>query len=155
MKFIAHRGNWNGRNEALENSPEYILEAVKRGYDVEIDLWAIDEEIYLGHDSPVYKIDEDFLIKVRDVAWIHAKNYRAVGWLHPTPYHWFWHENDRMVLTSQNYIWCYSEVFVDECIVNQPCDTSIFWNNKMWLKSNIAGLCHDNLITCQERMLAK
>ena len=38
MILISHRGNINGRDEDRENHPEYIQEALDRGYDVEIDL---------------------------------------------------------------------------------------------------------------------
>ena len=33
MKLIAHRGNWAGTNYELENRPDYIAEAINRGYD--------------------------------------------------------------------------------------------------------------------------
>ena len=33
----------------------------KLGYDVEIDVWSIDKQFYLGHDEPQYKIDKKFL----------------------------------------------------------------------------------------------
>ena len=42
MKFISHRGNLNGPIEEYENHPEYILEALKKGFNVEID-----DEIFL------------------------------------------------------------------------------------------------------------
>jgi len=36
--FIAHRGNIGLANSKKENSPEYIDEAIKAGFDVEIDV---------------------------------------------------------------------------------------------------------------------
>ena len=39
MKLISHRGNLEGRKPELENNPEYIDEALSKGYDVEIDVW--------------------------------------------------------------------------------------------------------------------
>lgn len=155
MKLIAHRGNWNGRNKELENSPEYILDAVENGYDVEIDIWGKGDQIFLGHDFAEHEIDEDFLIEIKDVAWIHAKNYGAAEWLQATPYHWFWHENDQMTLTSKGYVWCFPEVLVRGCIVNQPNIESEFWNNESWLNLDVAGICHDDIIGCQRRILGK
>ena len=38
MKYISHRGNINGKDLMLENSPKYIDRALKLGYDVEIDI---------------------------------------------------------------------------------------------------------------------
>ena len=63
MYLIAHRGNINGKNKSKENSPSYILDAIKQGYDVEIDLWVDNDDFWLGHDEPQYKINIDFLSK--------------------------------------------------------------------------------------------
>lgn len=37
--FISHRGNLNGPSPDFENRPEYIIETLHRGYDVETDVW--------------------------------------------------------------------------------------------------------------------
>ena len=39
MILISHRGNINGKKPDLENKPEYIQNAIKLGYNVEIDVW--------------------------------------------------------------------------------------------------------------------
>ena len=52
MKFISHRGNLNGPIEEYENHPEYILEALKKGFNVEIDVRVKNDTFYLGHDFP-------------------------------------------------------------------------------------------------------
>jgi len=61
MILISHRGNINGKNPTRENSPDYIMETISMGYDVEIDIWLIDNDLFLGHDNPQYKIDIDWL----------------------------------------------------------------------------------------------
>ena len=33
----------------------------EKGYDVEVDVWSIDKQFYLGHDKPQYKIERSFL----------------------------------------------------------------------------------------------
>lgn len=48
MKFIAHRGNVFGPNIELENSPNYIYEAISMGYDVEVDLWVDHGNFFFG-----------------------------------------------------------------------------------------------------------
>ena len=63
MKLIAHRGNINGPNQEMENNPDYILNTLRFGYDCEIDVHLINNELYLGHDAPTYKITVDFLLK--------------------------------------------------------------------------------------------
>lgn len=72
MKFISHRGNINGKNLELENNPAHIKEAIKKGYDVEIDVWFIDT-FYLGHDKPEYKVTKSFLENTK--LWCHAKKF--------------------------------------------------------------------------------
>jgi hypothetical protein len=108
MHFIAHRGLYQGPNKELENHPNQILEAIKNGFDCEIDLRIINSELLLGHDSPTYIINRDFLIKYCSRLWIHAKNLAALRWLTDEPYlNYFWHQNDDFVLTSKGYIWSY------------------------------------------------
>ena len=60
MIFISHRGNLSGPNPKLENSINYINEALKK-FDVEIDLWFHQRKFYLGHDMPQYEVDINFL----------------------------------------------------------------------------------------------
>ena len=105
MKLIAHRGLTNGPNIQIENRPDTIHKALSQGYDVEIDLWAVDNKLYLGHDSPTYEIPHDFL--VTDRLWIHAKNLQALTYLSQTNFVYFWHQNDDYTLTSNGYIWTY------------------------------------------------
>ena len=57
MICIAHRGNINQVDKDRENSPDYITEAVLAGYDVEVDAWYKNNQWWLGHDEPQYKIN--------------------------------------------------------------------------------------------------
>ena len=50
-KIISHRGNLIGVKPECENNPTYIDQAIAEGFDVEIDVWFIDGEFFLGHDS--------------------------------------------------------------------------------------------------------
>ena len=72
MKLIAHRGNVDGPNPDKENHPDYINEAIILGYNVEIDVWFINNKYYLGHNNPIYEIKYNFLFDSR--FWLHAKN---------------------------------------------------------------------------------
>ena len=56
MILISHRGNLNGKMPQNENHPDYIDEAIHAGYDVEVDVWMIDNELFLGHDEPNIKL---------------------------------------------------------------------------------------------------
>jgi len=114
MKLISHRGNLDGKNPDMENKPDYIVDALDSGYDVEIDVWFIDSKWYLGHDVPTYKIDFYEFIYDTKKLWLHIKNVEAfneltilskelkIDWIN-----YFWHQNDDYTLTSGGYIWTY------------------------------------------------
>jgi hypothetical protein len=111
MKIIAHRGNTHGPNPECENMPKHIEAALGRGFDVEVDVWHHDGELWLGHDKPQYKTNMDFLLQPmtfeHDKIWCHAKNISALEALLRARRHCFWHENDRYTVTSRGYIWTY------------------------------------------------
>lgn len=110
MILISHRGNVNGKVEEMENNPEYIDSALSKRYDVEIDIWSPKPGILmLGHDSPQYPIDIDWLKKRSDNLWIHCKDYSSLLYFTSSAYkfNYFWHESDTLTLTSFNFIWAY------------------------------------------------
>lgn len=109
MILISHRGNINGRIEATENHPDYIDNAIKLGYDVEIDVWVIEGTFYLGHDEPQYGVTLDWLYERKNNLWIHCKNIRSIETFNflPEMYNYFWHQEDTVTLTSKNFIWAY------------------------------------------------
>ena len=105
--LISHRGNLNGPNTENENKPFYIDIALDKGYDVEIDIWVIHNNIYLGHDNADTLIDLEFLIKRKNKLWCHAKNLDALVFLLENDLHTFSHDNDDYILTSNNIIWAF------------------------------------------------
>lgn len=106
MLKIAHRGNIDGPNPDRENHPEYLTSAIQAGYDVEVDVWRINDQLLLGHDAPQYPVSVEFL--KTPGFWCHAKNLDALVLMlqHPD-IHCFWHQNDDFTLTSRGYIWTY------------------------------------------------
>ena len=112
MIIISHRGNLNGPNPKLENSPDYILLALSEGYDVEIDVWCIEDQWFLGHDIPQYHIPLYFLFN--DRLWCHAKNFEALKNMLLLKYiNCFWHNQDDYTITSKGYIWVYPGKQID------------------------------------------
>jgi len=105
MFFISHRGNLTGPNPQEENKIEYINEALNQKYDVELDLWYKSNNFYLGHDEPLYLVDINFLNNKK--FWIHAKNLTCFYELEKLDLNFFWHENDKIVITSKGYFWNY------------------------------------------------
>ena len=108
MIYIAHRGNLYGPKPELENSPDYIDEAIKNGYNVEVDIWCTNNQLFLGHDKPQYPIDVKYLLKRYKKLWCHCKNLQALDVLLSfKKLHVFVHDKDMATLTSQNFVWTY------------------------------------------------
>ncbi len=132
MILISHRGNLLGPNLNLENSPEYISDAIKSGYDVEVDFWVIDNLLYFGHDEPQYKIEKFFIDSYVKNLWLHCKNINALNYILDKPkyYQGFWHENDKYTLTTNNYIWTYPNMPTTNrnIIVHLGPLTNIIWS---------------------------
>ena len=139
MRLISHRGNIKGQNPERENMPAYVLETIeKTGYDVEVDVWLIENQFYLGHDKPQYEIKDSFLS--RPHLWCHAKNLNALGMLLEMGVKCFWHEEDKYALTSNNIIWTFPKecVIIKSIIVCQSLEES-----KEYFKKDIFGICSD------------
>ena len=108
MIFISHRGNINGPIKNLENNPNYILEALSKGFNCELDIHMVEGQLYLGHDTPEYKVTLNFLNFHKEKLWIHCKNIDSILFFNKLDgYNYFWHEEDKITLTSKNHIWAY------------------------------------------------
>ncbi len=105
MYLISHRGNINGIQKERENDPEYINDAINRGFDVEVDVRFENNKFFLGHDLGQYEINKEFLLNKK--IWCHAKTSEALSALRETEAHFFWHEEDDYTITSKGYIWTY------------------------------------------------
>ena len=135
MKLISHRGNLSGPNPEQENQPEYIAEALKQGYDVEIDVWFKDDKFMLGHDEPQYEFPFELIDQHYPKLWIHCKNMDALSKLNEldpngSKVNYFWHENDLGVLTSKSYIWSTNLInngilVMPELFDKQPIETTM------------------------------
>ena len=105
MYLISHRGNINGIQEENENKPEYINDAIGKGFDVEVDVRFENSKFFLGHDFSQFEVNSDFLLNEK--IWCHAKTNEALSALQKIRAHFFWHEEDDYTITSKGYIWTY------------------------------------------------
>lgn len=138
MNLISHRGNINGPNRNMENSPAQIGDILARGFDCEIDAWYIDGTFSLGHDEPIYAVPRKFLLK--QGLWIHCKNLAALE-MCPRGSNFFWHQNDDHSLTSYGFIWTFPEKPVGENSV--IVDNSRGWRSKNY---DCYGVCSDYIV---------
>lgn len=149
MKLIAHRGNINGADPLNENNPDYIDEAISKGYDVEIDIRRnlFEDVFYLGHDEEQYAVTPYWLAQRMENLWIHCKNIDALfHFVHNTGgYNYFWHQEDDYTLTSKGYIWTYpGKTYTPKSIIVMP-----EWNSETKFEDLKAlscfGICSDRV----------
>lgn len=137
MRIISHRGNLNGPLIDLENSIDYIENALNLGFDVEIDLWFISNKFFLGHDYGVHMVDYEWLKNRSDFLWIHCKNDECLIRLRDTDFNYFWHESDKYTITSKNFIWSYVDVKTPNTIINLRGETEVI------NRTDFTGICTD------------
>lgn len=102
MKLFAHRGNIKGSIPEKENKKEYLEEALNSGYGVECDVFysSIEDELYLGHDSPTQRVDKNWLIN--DNILVHAKTVATFDYLSQFKnIHCFYQDKELVVFTNR------------------------------------------------------
>lgn len=146
MKFIAHRGNVHGKIQSLENKPSHIDTALNLGYDAEIDVWILNNVIYLGHDEPETEILLSFLEKRSEKLWCHAKNLEALEFLIEKRFNCFFHDKDDYTLTSKGNIWAYPGTKLNKntiCVMPEMCNNDNQYKINDILNSY--GVCSDSV----------
>jgi len=142
MIYIAHRGNYDGQNLHNENTIHQINKCLNLNYDVEIDVWYVDNKFYLGHDAPNEVIKTEFLKNPK--LWCHAKNKEAlIKMIQYSDIHCFWHEQDKYTLTSRGFIWAYPGQKIGTntiCVKPEICDYSLSSIKYCY------GICSDHII---------
>tara|TARA_B100002019_G_C21274251_1_gene604291 strand:- start:6775 stop:7224 length:450 start_codon:yes stop_codon:yes gene_type:complete len=107
MRLIAHRGNISGPNKELENTADYIDQALIN-YDAEIDVRLINGSLFLGHDVAQYKVEKSWLLDRAENLWIHCKDYQSLSFLTNTPLKTFYHSSEICTaIRNEKNIWCH------------------------------------------------
>lgn len=106
MILISHRGNIDSIQKNRENTHSYIQEALDKGYDVEIDVWRQNNQLFLGHDGPELAVELSWLNKHGHGLWIHTKNFDALNYLISHDLKVFFHEKEKhTIINNCNMIW--------------------------------------------------
>ena len=167
-RIIAHRGNIGGSNPEVENNREQIDKCIAEGYDVEIDLRYDDltKTLWLGHDSPDYKVTWYWLAQRIRYLWVHCKTYNTLCELSDQTLpkergydvdtggcNYFWHQEDHYTITSNNIIWAYpGKPYSDIKMLQQTPNLSNTvivmpeWNKLDWGSLQVLrcyGICTD------------
>jgi hypothetical protein len=119
------------------------MDALGEGFDVEIDVWLMEDKLYLGHDAPEHLVGLDFL--QNDKFWCHCKNIEALQFLMKNNVRCFFHDTDDATLTSDGYIWTYPGKHLTEnsiCVMPERAN----WN----IESYVAGVCSDFILGIED-----
>lgn len=124
--LIAHRGLTNGPCPEMENSPVAITAAIEKLYFTECDIWFVENKWYLGHDGPNYEITEQWILEHSDFGFFHAKNLVTFLELYKlktvknTFLDFFFHDSDKVALSSQGSVVLLTGQIYPDSIINQP-----------------------------------
>jgi hypothetical protein len=154
MKLIAHRGNISRPEQKNENHPEYIDRAIELGFDVEVDLRKHKNELYLGHDTPDYLIDIEWIYKRKDFLWIHCKDLESSKYLSSKSsdlngIKFFCHDRDAFTLVSTGHIWVhFSELDRVNSDLDESCIVPLLDINLIdkFYNKNVYGICSDYVL---------
>jgi hypothetical protein len=127
-----------GPDPSIENLPSQVEYVLSQGIDVEIDVWYVEEQFWLGHDNPQYLVKEEFLLK--EGLWCHAKNWQALEQLLRIGVHCFWHQEDDYTLTSKSIVWVYPRKFLFKDSVCVMPESTAFSLDEI---SKCMGVCTD------------
>ena len=141
--YISHRGNIHGPNPEYENTPDYIISAIQKGFDVEIDVRVCEKnKWWLGHDEGSISVDLSFFLEYKQHLWCHAKNLSALENLLNIKSTCLWHQNDYYTLTSNSYIWTYPGYTIGSksiWVLPEQCPLEYY---QIYF-ANCAGICSD------------
>lgn len=146
MIYISHRGNITEPKPELENTQAYIEAAIDAGYEVEIDVWLKDGELYLGHDGPEHQTSLEWLDKNINHLWIHTKNFEALSFFMDQDFKMFYHkEEDHTIIGNSNNIWSHNlEEASNKSIIPLLSMTDID-TFELLTSTEVYGICTDYL----------
>jgi hypothetical protein len=141
MKLISHRGNIDSIKSNLENNPDYILEAINLGYDAEIDIRLIGNELFLGHDTPDYKVELSWLLNLKDCLWVHTKNFEALEYLIDSDLRIFYHQLEaHTIIHNTKLIWSHN---LSEASPKSVIPLLSLEDINKWEQKKVYGICSD------------
>jgi hypothetical protein len=79
MLYISYQGIYDGQNYEDANTPKQINKALGKGFSCLIDVWRIDNKLYVGTEQPVIEVTEKYIQGPR--FWINAVNEDMQTWI--------------------------------------------------------------------------
>lgn len=104
--IISHRGNLDGPIPERENSPDYIDQAIKWGFVVEIDIRYKGGKLWLGHDYAQWPVEIEWLEQRHPNLLVHIKDWDVLTQTQVWhKFHSFCHVGDPFTVTSHGLLW--------------------------------------------------
>jgi len=94
MLYISYQGIYDGNDYQDANTPKQINKALGKGYSCLVDVWRINNRLYLGNGQPVpqFEVSADYIKGPR--FWINAKNEDMQTWI-----------SEQSLTVYPNYFW--------------------------------------------------
>jgi hypothetical protein len=83
MFYISYQGIYDGSNYEDANTPPQISKAQQKGFSCLIDVWRIDNKLYVGNNQPTIEVTEKYIQGNR--FWINAVNTDMQTWIATQP----------------------------------------------------------------------
>jgi len=79
MLYISYQGIYDGQNYEDANTPKQINKALGKGYSCLIDVWRVDNKLYVGNGQPLIEVTDKYIQGPR--FWINAVNTDMQDWI--------------------------------------------------------------------------
>ena len=83
MFYISYQGIYDGKDYEDANTPSQISKAQQRGFSCLIDVWRVDNKLYVGNGQPLIEVTEKYIQGNR--FWINAVNTDMQTWIATQP----------------------------------------------------------------------
>jgi len=83
MLYISYQGIYDGQDYESANTPKQINKALGKGYSCLIDVWRVDNKLYVGNGQPLIEVTEKYIQGPR--FWINAVNTDMQDWIATQP----------------------------------------------------------------------
>ena len=117
MLYISYQGIFDGKNYEDANTPDQIGRSFNNGFSCMVDVWRIDNTLYVGSEQAPISVTDNYLRGNR--FWIKCANQETYDWfttqsLIHYPNYFYQPNSMANVSTSSNKLWTPGTVPVND-----------------------------------------
>ena len=117
MLYISYQGIFDGKNYEDANTPDQIGRSFNNGFSCMVDVWRIDNTLYVGSEQAPISVTDNYLRGNR--FWIKCANQETYDWfttqsLIQYPNYFYQPNSMANVSTSSNKLWTPGTVPVND-----------------------------------------